>query len=195
MTILPVSLLATRCSTLVSHGPQADITPLTKPTTELDSFSAPFLLAAAADMKKYRRAKGYRDIPVGYSATDTGALRPMLQDYVVCRPDETERMDFYSINTYSWCGPATDYKTSGYPALQELSEDYPIPIWMSEDGCNTVPPRTFSDQNAVFGPEMVDTWSGAMIYEWIQELNHYGLVSYGTPLAPDVNEGSRIVQG
>jgi 1,3-beta-glucanosyltransferase GAS1 len=146
-------------------------------------------------MKKYRDARGYRKIPIGYSATDTGALRPMLQDYAVCRPDESERMDFYAVNTYSWCGPDTTYNTSGYPQLQELSQNYPVPIWMSEVGCNTVPPRNFQDQNAVFSDPMVDTWSGAMIYEWIQELNHYGLVSYGPALAPSVEEGKRVVQG
>ena len=26
---------------------------------------------------------------------------------------------------------------------------------------------------------MVDTWSGAIVYEWIQETNYYGIVSYG----------------
>jgi 1,3-beta-glucanosyltransferase GAS1 len=183
-----------KCSTLVSPPfLRHDVVLIT--CTEADSPAAPYLLAAAADMKKYRKAKGYRDIPVGYSATDTGALRPMLQDYVACRPDETERLDFYSVNTYSWCGAATKYQTSGYPALQALSQDYPIPLWMSEDGCNTAPPRDFKDQNAVFGPDMIDTWSGAMIYEWIQETNHYGLVSYGAQQAPDVTDGTRIVNG
>lgn len=146
-------------------------------------------------MKKYRDAKEYREIPVGYSATDTGALRPMLQDYVVCRPDAKERIDFYAVNTYSWCGPETTYNTSGYPMLQKLAEDYPVPIWMSEDGCNTLPPRNFKDQDAVFGLPMVETWSGAMIYEWIQEMNHYGLVSYGPALDPSVQDGNKIVQG
>lgn len=146
-------------------------------------------------MKKYRDAKGYRKIPIGYSATDTSALRPMLQDYVVCRPDASERMDFYSVNTYSWCGPQTTYETSGYPMLQQLANDYPVPIWLSEDGCNTVPPRDFKDQDAVFGPKMIDTWSGAMIYEWIQEMNQYGLVSYGPQVDSKVQEGNRVVQG
>lgn len=146
-------------------------------------------------MRKYRDSRGYRKIPIGYSATDTGALRPMLQDYAVCRPDASERMEFYSINTYSWCGPETTYNTSGYPQLQELAQDYPVPIWMSEVGCNTVPPRTFTDQEAVFGPSMVGTWSGAMIYEWIQELNHYGLVSYGPVADTSVQDGNKVVQG
>ena len=163
--------------------------------TEEDSSAAPYLLAAATDMKKYRDSRGYRKIPIGYSATDTSALRPMLQDYVVCRPNEAERMDFYSVNTYSWCGPQTEFKTSGYPMLQNVSDGYPVPLWMSEDGCNVSPPRTFNDQNAVFGKEMIETWSGAMIYEWIEETNHYGLVSYGPPQGANVQDGNVVVAG
>jgi len=153
------------------------------------------MLAAAADVKNYRKAKGYREIPVGYSATDTAVLRPMLQDYLVCRPNVTERLDFYSLNSYEWCGNDATFQTSGYTQLQALFEDYPVPIFFSEDGCNTVPPRTFSDQSAIFGPEMVDTWSGAIIYEWIQETNNYGLISYGPQQAATVNQGSSVIVG
>ena len=38
--------------------------------------------------------------------------------------------------------------------------------------------RTFDDQAAIFGDKMVHTWSGAIVYEWIQETNNYGLVDY-----------------
>lgn len=55
-----------------------------------------------------------------------------------------------------------------------------LQIFFSETGCNTVQPRTFEDQTAIFGPEMAPYWSGAIIYEWIQEANHYGLITYGT---------------
>ncbi|KAK5441491.1 hypothetical protein LTS15_011258 [Exophiala xenobiotica] len=158
-----------------------------------DSAAAPYLLSAAVDLKNYRDAKGYRKIPIGYSATDTANLRPMLQDYVVCRPNVTERLDFYALNSYEWCGSSPTFNTSGYFGLQESAEGYPIPIFFSEDGCNTVPPRTFNDQAAIFGPDMVDTWSGAIIYEWIQETNNYGLVTYGPP--GGANQGSVVVDG
>lgn len=163
--------------------------------TVADSGAAPYLLSAAADLKSYRDARHYRKIPVGYSATDTAVLRPMLQDYVVCRPNETERLDFYALNSYEWCGASATYLTSGYNNLQAMFENYPVPVFFSEDGCNTVPPRTFNDQAAIFGREMVGTWSGAVIYEWIQEMNDYGLVSYGPQQAANVNQGSSIVQG
>lgn len=161
-----------------------------------DSAAAPYLLSAAADLKTYQASKGYRKIPIGYSATDTAVLRPMLQDYVVCRPNVTERLDFYALNSYEWCGSTPTYETSGYIQLQATAEGYPVPIFFSEDGCNTVPPRTFSDQATIFGTPMVDTWSGAIIYEWIQETNHYGLISYGPPVAPDApNQGTSVIAG
>lgn len=41
---------------------------------------------------------------------------------------------------------------------------------------------------------MEDTWSGAIIYEWIEEVNNYGLVSYGPTVAPTAS-GSNVVAG
>lgn len=69
--------------------------------------------------------------------------------------------------------------------LQKNATAYNIPIFFSETGCQVVKPRTFDDQAAIFGSDMSGTWSGAIIYEWIQETNDYGLISYGSPTAPD----------
>lgn len=161
----------------------------------LDGPAAPFLLAAAADLKAYRDAKGYRPIPVGYSATDTAGLRPVLQDYLVCREDPLERLDFFSLNSYEWCGTQTSYEVSGYMTLQKEFENYPAPLFFSETGCNTVPPRDFADQTAIFGPNMSSTWSGAILYEWIQELNNYGLISYGPFAGYGVQQGTSVIDG
>jgi len=60
-----------------------------------------------------------------------------------------------------------------------MSEGYSVPIFFSETGCNVVPGgRDFGDQAAIFGPDMSNTWSGSIIYEWVQESNKYGLVNY-----------------
>lgn len=75
-----------------------------------------------------------------------------------------------------------------------MSQNFPVPIFFSETGCNTQRPRTFEDQAAIFGPEMVNDWSGAIIYEWIQETNDYGLISYGAPVDATAT-GSGIVAG
>jgi len=159
-----------------------------------DSGDAPYVLAAATDLKAYRMAKGYRPIPIGYSATDTAVLRPMLQDYLVCNQNASARIDFYSLNSYEWCGQSS-YMESGYDVLQQYAANYPVPIFFSEDGCNTVPPRTFDDQAAIFGSEMAGTWSGAIIYEWIEETNNYGLVNYGPFAGATVIEGTSVIDG
>lgn len=103
----------------------------------------------------------------------------MLQNYLACGDNSSEGIDFFALNAYEWCGSASSYSISGYSELQANASGYPIPIFFSETGCNTAPPRLFDDQSAIFGSEMSGTWSGAIVYEWIQETNQYGLISYG----------------
>ncbi|KAE8445766.1 hypothetical protein EG329_012824 [Mollisiaceae sp. DMI_Dod_QoI] len=163
--------------------------------TATGSPAAPYVKAATADMKSYMATKKYRSIPIGYSAADIAELRPMLQNYLACGDSLAQSIDFFGLNSYEWCGSAT-YQTSGYDNLQAMSEGYSIPIFFSETGCNVGGERTFQDQTAIFGSEMVGTWSGSIIYEWVEETNHYGLVSYPngeiysgapTPIQPDFN--------
>ncbi|KAJ9643549.1 hypothetical protein H2201_007922 [Coniosporium apollinis] len=144
------------------------------------SASAVFIKAAIRDMKAYRDSQNYRQIPIGYSAADISSIRPMLQNYLACGSNASEALDFFALNAYEWCGNTT-YRESGYSHLTQMliDIDYPLPIFFSETGCNTVRPRTFADQAAILGPEMTPYWSGALVYEWIQEMNNYGLISYG----------------
>lgn len=157
------------------------------------SLAAPFIKAAARDTKAYRDAKGYRNIPIGYSAADIAELRPMLQDYLTCGGNASENVDFFGLNSYEWCDPA-NYQTSGYKNLQINASDFPVPLFFSETGCNVPGPRLFDDQDAIFGQDMVNSWSGAIIYEWIQEANHYGLISYGLKADPTAT-GANIEGG
>lgn len=78
--------------------------------------------------------------------------------------------------------------------LQLNASDYNIPIFMSETGCNLVKPRNFDDQSALFGPDMADSWSGSVVYEWIEETNNYGIVSYGAPADPTAT-GDGVYEG
>jgi len=157
------------------------------------SNAAPYIKAAARDMKAYRDSKGYREIPVGYSAADIAELRPMLQNYLACGDNSSEMIDFFSLNAYEWCGDSS-FSSSGYDNLNTEAAGYSIPIFFSETGCNTVEPRTFQDQTAILGPDMNNQWSGAVIYEWIEETNDYGLISYGPP-QPATATGAGIADG
>ena len=142
------------------------------------SDTAPFIKAGIRDVKSYRQSKGYRDIPVGYSGADIPALRPMLQDYLACGSDPTQAADFFSLNVYEWCGKSS-FDGSGYNELVANATGLQIPIFISETGCIKPEPRLFDDQDSVLGPDMDNSWSGAIVYEWIQEANDYGLISYG----------------
>lgn len=159
------------------------------------SYVAPYIKAATRDLKAYRNKKGYRNIPIGYShgefvafcrpdehvlivlLADITDLRPNLQNYLVCGSDTSDSIDFFGLNAYEWCG-ANTYQGSGYANLTSQVTEYPIPIFISETGCATMPPRDFQDQAAIFSSQMTPYWSGAIIYEWLQEANHYGLISY-----------------
>ena len=88
---------------------------------------------------------------------------------------------------YEWCGES-GYEESGYSDLQKNASDYNIPIFVSETGCRKPRPRLFADQAAILGKEMLDTWSGTIVYEWIEETNNYGLINYGRfSLAPKLS--------
>lgn len=158
------------------------------------SNAAPFIKAAARDMKTYRDKKNYRKIPVGYCAADIAELRPMLQNYLACGDSAEEAIDFFGLNSYEWCGE-TSYTVSGYSVLQDQAKGYSVPIFFAETGCNSPRPRTFEDQAAIFGSEMNSEWSGAIIYEWIQEANQYGLISYGPSAAATASGGGVVRSG
>lgn len=110
----------------------------------------------------------------------------MLQNYLACGDNDAERADFYSLNVYEWCGDSS-YDGSGYSQLEKNATGYNVPIFISETGCRKPRPRLFTDQASIFGPNMSDTWSGAIVYEWIQEANDYGLVNYGPMVDPNVS--------
>ncbi|KAL8645118.1 MAG: hypothetical protein Q9210_006885 [Variospora velana] len=119
-------------------------------------------------------------------SADVPGLRPMLQNYLACGGNDAERAEFYSLNVYEWCGESS-YEGSGYSELEQNATGYNIPIFVSETGCREPRPRLFGDQASILGEDMADTWSGTMVYEWIQETNDYGLISYGPMVDPKVS--------
>jgi hypothetical protein len=54
---------------------------------------APYVKAVTRDMRRYIRERGYRQIPVGYSAADVSESRMEMAYYMNCGSDE-ERSDF-----------------------------------------------------------------------------------------------------
>ena len=117
------------------------------------------------------------------TAADIPSLRPMLQNYLACGSNTAEAADFFSLNVYEWCGQSS-FDGSGYNELVQNATGLQIPIFISETGCRIPKPRTFDDMDSILGTDMEDVFSGAIVYEWIEETNDYGLISYG----PKVND-------
>lgn len=128
---------------------------------------APYLKAAARDLKAYTAARQYRPISIGYATSAEYTYMQALGEYLVCGGNSDNAVDFYSVNDYQWCGNSS-IKEYGYDTLTSKVEGLSVPTFFSEDGCDEVSPRLFGDQPAIFGSNMSSIWSGAIIDEWRQ---------------------------
>lgn len=140
-----------------------------------------YIRAVTRDMNDYLAKQADRDIPVGYSAAD---VRPMLADtaaYLSCAISEepSSRIELFGLNSYSWCGNSS-YEDSGYNILVDEFKDTTIPIFFSEYGCIKVSPRPFSEVPVLYGDQMMQVFSGGLVYEYSQEENGYGLVQFNS---------------
>lgn len=137
--------------------------------------SSPYIKAITRDMKAYIRKHLTRPIPVGYSAADDTKYRIETATYMSCGTESEGLSDFYSINSYQWCGQQT-ISSSGYDVLISQFSNFTLPLFFSEYGCNEVKPRTFGEVAAIYGSQMTPSFSGGLVYEFTQETNQYGLV-------------------
>jgi len=137
--------------------------------------SSAFVKAAVRDMKSYISSKGYRSIPVGYSAADVVSIRVQLADYLNCGA-QSDAIDFFGDNVYEWCGDSS-YTESGYDDITAEFSNYSVPYFFSEYGCNTVQPRTFTNVPVMYGPKMDGFLTGGVVYEYFQGANNFGLVT------------------
>ncbi|KAL8939229.1 MAG: hypothetical protein Q9216_003475 [Gyalolechia sp. 2 TL-2023] len=152
------------------------------------SNTAPFVKAVTRDVKQYMGERGYRKIPVGYSAADINDNRIEAAHYFNCGTDD-ERSDFFAFNDYSWCDPST-YEESWKPKVDDLS-DYSIPIFLSEFGCvETKSGRKFGEIPSLYNAKVTPVYSGGLVYEYTKEgdttQQKYGLV--------DVQSSSSVVE-
>lgn len=131
-----------------------------------------FVKAAVRDMKAYMKRNNYRTIGVGYATNDDASIRENLAAYFNCGPADSS-IDFWGYNIYSWCGDSS-YQKSGYDTRTEAFSNYSVPTFFAEYGCNTVPPRSFSEVQALYGKQMTPVWSGGIVYMYFQEANNYG---------------------
>ncbi|KAF2272531.1 beta-glucanosyltransferase [Westerdykella ornata] len=134
---------------------------------------APYVKAVTRDVKSYINSRGYRKIPVGYSAADVDSNRFEMAQYMNCGPDSV-RSDFFAFNDYSWCDPSS-FEVSGWDQKVEKYKDYGIPLFLSEYGCNTNK-RQFGEIASLYSEAMTPVYSGGLVYEYSEEGSRYGLV-------------------
>ncbi|KAK5116988.1 beta-glucanosyltransferase [Meristemomyces frigidus] len=135
---------------------------------------APYVKAVTRDMKQYIGSRGYRPIPVGYSAADVESNRYNMAQYMNCGTDD-QRSDFFAFNDYSWCDPSS-YTQAGWDQKVALFGNYSLPLFLSEYGC-IKGPRNFEEVSALYGTDMTPVYSGGLVYEYSEEGNNYGLVT------------------
>ncbi|KXX73355.1 hypothetical protein MMYC01_209591 [Madurella mycetomatis] len=136
------------------------------------TLAARYVKATDRDMRAYIRARGYRRIPVGYSAADVSENRMQTAAYFNCGSDE-ERSDFFAFNDYSWC--SSDFLTAGWDIKVRNFTGYGIPIFLSEYGCNHNT-RNFGELESLMHSNMTSVYSGGLMYEYSMERNNFGIV-------------------
>ena len=141
----------------------------------------PYLRAVTRDLKNYIAKHSTRSIPVGYSAAQVEEILVDTFEYLQCAVDgsnkDMSRIDFFGLNSYSWCGSDATFDSAGYPILLQQFGNTTIPVFFSEYGCNKVLPRTFEEVQTLYGPQMTEVMSGGLVYEFSQEDSNFGLVA------------------
>jgi hypothetical protein len=135
--------------------------------------TGPFIKAAARDIKAYLKSKGSSAL-VGYASTDGSGWRDPLAAYLSCGSEDTS-LDLYGLNNYRWCGDSTF--AASYAETETAFKNYNIPAYFSEYGCNTSPPRVWTEVAALFGPQMTDVWSGGLAFSYFPTVDNFGLVT------------------
>ena len=144
------------------------------------TIAAPYIKAATRDIKAFRDARGYRPIPISYGSADLLSLRLITAEYMACG-NGSAKLDIFGLNVFSWCGNSS-YYASGYDQLYTEFQDLDIPVLFTETGCNAVTPRDFAEVATMLGSVFPAIFSGAIVYEWLNEASEFGLVEY-----PNVN--------
>ncbi|KAH6603205.1 glycoside hydrolase family 72 protein [Trichoderma cornu-damae] len=137
-----------------------------------------YVKAAVRDTKAYISSKKYRWMGVGYAANDDVDIRAEIADYFNCG-DQTDAIDFWGYNIYSWCGQS-DAQKSGYDEQTTFFSNYSVPVFFAEYGCNEpsgAAERIFQETAALYGDSMSAVFSGGIVYMFFEEANDYGLVT------------------
>jgi len=138
--------------------------------------------AAVRDCKEYLRDRELRQVPVGVCVPDLAHLRkPSQQFYTAGSPDD--RADFFAFNCFSWAGDHSSFMISGYESLVRTLGDVPVPMFFSEYGTAMIQPRSFTEVDCLYSPDMTGVFSGGVVYTYMRSeddhVDQYPLVIMG----------------
>lgn len=128
-----------------------------------DTTAVPLFKAAVRDVKAYIASKGYRSIPIGIDdGAFVGRFQSYTLDYFNCG-NMADSVDIYGASVFSWCGDA-NMANSGYDEFTHRIENYPVPVFMSQYGCEFS--SSSSSIAALYGSDMTPYWSGGVWYTY-----------------------------
>jgi hypothetical protein len=136
------------------------------------------------DMRAYvQSCPTMRQIPIGVVVADIDRDANAL--YYNCRSDPTDELEnaeWYGLNIYLHCdGSAQNIDDlSGYNGLLASHKEYglSIPVVIAEFGCTSesfptidgfAAQRDFLDVDAIFSPDFVDYFNGAVVFEYLAQ--------------------------
>ncbi|KAH9964549.1 glycoside hydrolase family 72 protein [Russula dissimulans] len=151
-------------------------------TSVNETVDAPFIKAAARDIKAYLTSKSSTAL-VGYSAINgDDSLILTLANYLSCDPSGNNSggtaIDIYGLNDYNFCG--ADTFADAYAGTTGDFAGYDVVAYFSEYGCNTVYPRPWDDVPALFGTDAAPVWSGGIAFSYFpatSDAGQFGIVN------------------
>ena len=138
--------------------------------------AAAFVKPAVRDIKAYIKSKGYRSqLGVGYAHRDNNEtdISTNMTNYFNCG-DDTNTVDFWGYNVYSWWGKM-NYEDSNYSRQTQEFASCSVTVFLSEYGCNragevsSAANRPFIEVKALYGPEISSIFSGGVALEYFEE--------------------------
>jgi hypothetical protein len=139
-----------------------------------------FVKAAVRDTKAYIKSKGGRWMGVGYAANDDSEIRVAISQFFNCG-NQDDAIDYWGYNIYEWCGHNT-FVGSGYAAQVEFFQNYSVPVFFAEYGCNTqggADGRIWEETTALYSDQMTGVISGGIVYMYFEEANDFGTFYQG----------------
>lgn len=142
----------------------------------INTDAAPYVKAAARDIKAYLTSKGSTAL-VGYASVDGDEdFRVPLANFLTCGND-TISIDLYGLNNYEWCGSST-YATSGWEEITNDFSGIQVASYMSEYGCITNPPRLWQEVPVLYSQPVTNVFSGGVAFSYFPTADGYGMVTF-----------------